>query len=186
MSDAQGTRHLEAPPIYTIGHSTRCVAKLVELLRRQDIRTVVDIRRFPRSAHNPQFNAETVAAELAGSAIDYVHEPRLGGRRHGSAIDGANAGWRNTSFRAFAGYMATIEFQGGLTEILELSRRGPLAIMCSEAVPWRCHRSLVADALLASGREVFDIIGDRVSAHRMTPFAHVNGTRVTYPHEAMV
>jgi len=186
MSDGPRTRHSNSPPIYTIGHSTRSVAKLVELLRRQDIRTVVDIRRFPRSAHNPQFNAETVASELAGSAIAYVHEPRLGGRRHNTVIDGENAGWRNTSLRAFADYMATTEFQGGLTKISELSRGGPLAIMCSEAVPWRCHRSLVADALLACGREVFDIIGDRVSAHRITPFARVNGTRVTYPGEAAV
>jgi uncharacterized protein (DUF488 family) len=93
-------------------------------------------------------------------------------------------GWRNRSFRAFAGYMATSEFQGGLQQILDLSRKGPPAIMCSEALPWRCHRSLVADALLASGQEVFDIIGGRVSAHRMTPFARVDGTRVTYPSEA--
>jgi uncharacterized protein (DUF488 family) len=171
-------------PIYTIGHSTRTVAQLIELLRRQDIRTIVDIRRFPRSAHNPQFNAQTLASELTTSAIDYLHEPRLGGRRHDRPIDRENAGWRNTSFQAFAGYMATSEFQGGLQQILDLSRTGPLAIMCSEALPWRCHRSLVADALLASGKEVFDIIGGRVSTHRMTSFARVDGTRVTYPSEA--
>jgi uncharacterized protein (DUF488 family) len=179
--NVQRTRPLEPLLIYTIGHSTRTVTQLVALLRRQDIRTLVDIRRFPRSAHNPQFNAETLASELSSSAIDYLHEPRLGGYRHNSAIDSKNAGWRNTSFRTFANYMATIEFQGGLQGILDLARTGPLAIMCSEAVPWRCHRSLVADALLACGAEVFDIVGERVSTHRMTPFARLDGPRVTYP-----
>jgi Protein of unknown function, DUF488 len=186
MTDGHRTGFLDHRTIYTIGHSTRTVAEFVEILRRQDIRTLVDIRSYPRSAHNPQFNAEALATVLAGSAITYLHEPRLGGRRHGSAVDGKNTGWRNASFRAFADYMATTEFQGGLQELLDLSRGRHLAIMCSEAVPWRCHRSLVADALLACDAEVFDIIGGRVSPHRMTPFARVDGTRVTYPGEAAV
>ena len=186
MKDAQGTSHLASPPIYTIGHSTRTVAQLVAVLHAQEVRMLIDIRSFPRSAHNPQFDAEPLASQLAGSEIDYRHETRLGGHRHHRAIDGENTGWRNGSFRAFADYMATSEFQSGLQEVLDLSSRGPLAIMCAEAVPWRCHRWLVADALLACGREVLDIIGDRVSAHRITPFARVSGTRVTYPGEATV
>jgi len=124
-------------------------------------------------------------SELPRSAIDYLHEPRLGGRRHGIAVDGDNTGWRNLSFRAFADYMATMEFQGGLQEILDLSRRGSLAIMCSEAVPWRCHRSLVADALLACSSEVFDISGERVSRHQMTPFARVR-ERTANGHKVLV
>jgi uncharacterized protein (DUF488 family) len=183
--DVQRAGPLNPLLIYTVGHSTRTVAQLVEILRRQGIRTLVDIRRFPRSAHNPQFNAEALASELATSAIGYRHEPRLGGRRHDGEIEGENTGWRNRSFRAFAAYMATSEFQDGLQELVDRSRSGPSAIMCSEALPWRCHRSLVADALLACGAEVFDIIGERVSAHRMTPFARVNGTRVTYPGDAV-
>jgi uncharacterized protein (DUF488 family) len=185
-SDGQRTGSRDHSPIYTIGHSTLTVAQVVEILHRHHIGTLVDIRSFPRSSHNPQFNAETLASELAGSAIDYLHEPRLGGYRHHSAIDGKNAGWRNASFRAFADYMATSEFQDGLQAILDLSLRWPLAIMCSEAVPWRCHRSLVADALLACDAKVFEIVGGRVSPHRMTRFAQVDGTRVTYPGEAPV
>ena len=146
------------------------------------MRTLVDIRTVPRSRRNPQFEQSALGAEMAQAGIDYVHLPELGGLRH-PRRDSPNTGWRNTSFRGYADYMLTDDFEAGLQRLLALaSERGPLAIMCAEAVPWRCHRSLVADALLARGVEVAHILsGSQPGAHRLTPMAHVQGTRVTYP-----
>ncbi len=175
----------ETPCIYALGHSTRSFAELVGLLRHHDVLTLADIRTIPRSRHNPQFNHETLAAALPNEGIRYVHLPRLGGRRRGLGKISPNAAWRNLSFRGYADYMLTEEFTEGLAELLALTATGPVAIMCAEAVPWRCHRALVADALLARGIVVQHIqSARRAIPHQLTPFARIEGEQVTYPGEA--
>ena len=146
------------------------------------MRTLVDIRSVPRSRRNPQFEQASLSPTLAAAGVEYVHLPELGGLRH-PRRDSPNTGWRNASFRGYADYMLTEDFQAGLDKLLGLaSERGPVAIMCAEAVPWRCHRSLVADALVARGLEVRHIVGHGpLTAHRVTPMAHIAGTVVTYP-----
>jgi len=167
--------------IYTVGHSTRPVEELVELLQAHGIRTLVDIRTVPRSRKNPQFNRDTLPKTLARADIRYVHLPRLGGLRH-ARKDSANTAWRNASFRGYADYMQTDEFARGLEELRELTPDGPLALMCAEAVRWRCHRSLVADALFARGVEVLHITSrTRAQPHALTPFAVLHGRQVLYP-----
>jgi uncharacterized protein (DUF488 family) len=135
----------------------------------------------PRSRHNPQFNEDALARDLPPRGIAYAREPGLGGLRH-ARKDSPNGAWRNASFRGFADYMQTPEFDAALDRLLALARRERVAILCAEAVPWRCHRSLVADALLARGVEVAHATSAaRASPHRMTPFARVADGRVTYP-----
>ena len=167
--------------VYTIGHSTRSLDELVALLRSFDMSVLADIRTIPRSRHNPQFNGETLGPALSALGIAYVQLSRLGGLRR-ARKDSLNTGWRNASFRGFADYMSTDEFEAGLAELRALVDDGCVAIMCAEAVPWRCHRSLVADALTARGAEVEHIMGAAHSSrHKLTPFAQVRGDRVTYP-----
>ncbi len=167
--------------IYTVGHSTRTAEELVELLRAHGIQTLVDIRTVPRSRTNPQFNQDTLPRTLAKEDLRYVHLSRLGGLRRTSK-DSPNMGWRNTSFRGYADYMQTDEFTQGLEELRELTKDGPLALMCAEAVRWRCHRSLVADALYARGVEVRHITSrTRAEPHKLTPFAELHGRQVLYP-----
>ena len=168
--------------IYTIGHSTRPFDELVEALRSFGVRTLVDIRTVPRSRHVPQFNAETLRRTLANRRIRYRHMKGLGGLRRPRA-DSINTAWRNTGFRGFADYMETPEFAEALRALRALARTaGPVAIMCAEAVPWRCHRSLVADALVAHGDEVVDIMGPgKGRPHALAPWARVENTRVSYP-----
>ena len=168
--------------IYTIGHSTRSLDELVEALRRFGVRTLVDIRTVPRSRHVPQFNQDNLRRALPNRRIRYRHMKALGGLRR-PRPDSTNTAWRNTGFRGFADYMETPEFEAALRELRALSREaGPVAIMCAEAVPWRCHRSLVADALIARGDEVVDIMAPASGRpHTLTPWAHVEGTKVTYP-----
>ncbi len=142
---------------------------------------VVDVRTIPRSRHNPQFNADSLPACLEKAGIRYCHLPGLGGLRQATR-DSLNRGWRNASFRGFADYMQTPAFEEALAELIRLARREPVALMCAEAVPWRCHRSLIADALLARGIGVEHILsGTRRQEHTLTPFARVRGTQVTYP-----
>ncbi len=173
------------PRIYALGHSTRSFEELVDLLRQYGIVTLADVRRFPRSRTYPQFNREVLEAALPAEGIRYVHLPRLGGRRKGLGPASPNTAWRNPSFRGYADYMQTTEFAAGIAELLALAASGPVAIMCAEAVPWRCHRSLIADALFVRGIVVQEIQSKRrVSSHQLTPFAHVEGERVTYPGEA--
>jgi len=136
------------PHILTIGHSTRTIADFTDLLGAHGVQLIVDIRTVPRSRHNPQFNENTLAASLKKSGIDYVRLKELGGLRH-PRKDSPNMGWRNESFRGFAGYMQTQDFEGAIGELVRLAQGRSVAIMCAEALPWRCHRSLVADALLA-------------------------------------
>ncbi|MGH9725040.1 MAG: DUF488 family protein, N3 subclade, partial [Candidatus Acidiferrales bacterium] len=143
-----------------------------------------DIRSIPRSRHNPQFNGDTLGPALRSEGLAYTHLKKLGGLRHAKA-DSINTAWRNKSFRGFADYMQTREFAAGLVRALKLARSKTCALMCAEAVPWRCHRSLVADALLARGYAVRDILSaSRAQPHKLTPFARVRGTQVTYPGEA--
>lgn len=167
--------------VYTIGHSTRSFESFVELLKTHGIRRLVDVRTMPRSRHNPQFNREALPGPLAAAGIKYSHLAELGGLRR-PRQDSANTGWRNASFRGFADYMGTAEFEAGLDELMELAGREPAAIMCAEAVPWRCHRSLISDALVAHGVAVEHIVGPKgTELHALTSFARVEGTRVTYP-----
>ncbi|HLN12722.1 MAG TPA: DUF488 domain-containing protein [bacterium] len=168
--------------VFTIGHSTRTLEEFVDLLRSAGVRTLVDIRTVPRSRRVPQFNQDALAVSLPSCGIRYHHLGALGGLRKPRA-DSTNTAWRNTSFRGFADYMQTPEFDAALRSLRRIAdAEGPVAIMCAEAVPWRCHRSLVADALVAHGDTVVDLMGPGSSrAHALTPWAVVTGTAVTYP-----
>lgn len=167
--------------IFTIGHSTRPFADFVELLKSNGVERVIDIRTVPRSRHNPQFNRDTLGPALRKFGIAYTHLKKLGGLRH-ARPDSVNLGWHNASFRGFADYMQTPDFEGGLARAIKLAQTKPSALMCAEAVPWRCHRSLVADALLVRGIPVKDIVGaSSPRPHELTPFARVRGTLITYP-----
>jgi uncharacterized protein (DUF488 family) len=178
---AEGEEHLEGVVVLTVGHSTRAVDEFVSLLRDNGVEILADVRTVPRSRHNPQFNRETLPEALAAAGIRYAHLPGLGGLRH-ARRDSINTGWRNASFRGFADYMQTAEFDAALAELIGIAREARVALMCAEAVPWRCHRSLIADALTARGITVEHIIGEgHGQPHRLTPFARVEGTRVTYP-----
>lgn len=168
--------------VYTIGHSTRPQAELIELLHHYEVATLADVRTIPRSRHNPQFNRDVLAEALPAAGLAYVHLPLLGGLRHGLGEASPNTGWRNESFRAYADYMQTAEFAEGLEQLRALTPAGPVALMCAEAVPWRCHRSLIADALTIRGVAVREIWSDtRTEIHKLTPFARVDGLRITYP-----
>lgn len=166
--------------VSTIGHSTRNIEDFISLLRENEIDLLVDIRTIPKSRHNPQFAAESLERSLLGVGITYTHLPGLGGLRH-SRKDSINGGWRNESFRGFADYMQTQEFEGAIEHLISIAKQS-LAIMCAEAVPWRCHRSLVADALVARGIDVLHIMGvGKVNQHELTSFAKVDGKRIWYP-----
>jgi len=170
--------------LYTIGHSTRTLDELVGLLRDAGVSILADIRTIPRSRHNPQFEMTALRPALSRRRIRYVHLPALGGLRH-ARKDSPNAGWRNASFRGYADHMMTDDFERGLDELHALTTGGTVAVMCAEAVPWRCHRSLVSDALTVRGAHVEHITGPgRRSLHRLTPFARVEGKRITYPPSA--
>ena len=166
-------------PVFTIGHSTRTLDELVALLREHGVRTLADIRTAPGSRRMPWFAKAALASELPADGIGYEHLPGLGGLRKPRA-DSINTGWRNEAFRGYADHMATEEFERGVERLLALP--GPVAAMCAEAVPWRCHRSLLGDYLAAQGVPVVDIIGPgSAQDHRMTPFARVIEGRVIYP-----
>lgn len=167
--------------ILTVGHSTRALDKFVSLLKAYGVKRVVDVRSIPKSRHVPQFNRELLARSLRARGIAYVHLKALGGRRHVKK-ESVNLGWRNASFRGFADYMATEEFRAGIERLLKLAGSKRTAIMCAEAVPWRCHRSLIGDALLLRGAVVEDILSPtNRRPHELTPFAKVQGDRITYP-----
>ena len=171
----------EQARIFTVGHSTRTLDELVELLRAFEVAVLADIRTIPRSRHNPQFNVDAMGPALSPHGLGYAHLPELGGLRRTRA-DSPNSGWRNASFRGYADHMMTPEFEAGLVKLHGLAASGPVALMCAEAVPWRCHQSLVADALTVRGAHVEHITAPtRSSPHKLTGFAHVEGTRITYP-----
>lgn len=184
---AEDTRRMRAAPgwgrarVLAIGHSTRPIAELLELLAAAGAVTLADVRTIPRSRANPQFDGKALARALRGAGIGYAHLPALGGLRR-PRRDSPNGAWRNASFRGYADHMQTPEFEEGLCQLRALARDGPVAVMCAEAVPWRCHRSLLADSLHAHGVVVEHIVGrGRTRPHRVTPFARIAGRRVTYP-----
>jgi uncharacterized protein (DUF488 family) len=180
-SDRQVTPHLPRDAIFTVGHSVLPIADFLALLQAYGINCLADIRTVPRSRHNPQFNTDALAPVLDANGIEYVHLRALGGLRHPRPAS-PNSGWRNKSFRGYADYMQSQDFIEGLEQLIALSRTRRAAMMCAEAVPWRCHRSLVGDALLVRGLPVIDILSQHEAReHRLTPFARVDGTRITYP-----
>ena len=167
--------------VLTIGHSNRSSEEFLQLLSAYKVQLLADVRKLPGSRANPQFGGAELAKSLRSAAIDYVHLPGLGGLRRGSP-DSPNGGWRNTSFRAFADYMLTPEFADAIADLISRAAAQRCAIMCAEAVPWQCHRSLIADALVVRGIPVEHILSKtRGDKHTLRDWAHVEGTRITYP-----
>lgn len=167
--------------IHTIGHSTRTLAELVGLLRAHDVTLLADVRTRPGSRRLPHFDREVLERELPAAGIAYRHVRELGGLRR-PRPDSPNLAWRNQSFRGYADHMQTDEFRQALDGLIELAATRSVAIMCAEAVPWRCHRSLVADALLVRGHAVRHIVGEGpAKPHSLTSFAYVERDRITYP-----
>lgn len=173
---------MDQPLVCTIGHSTLPIEEFIDLLRSNEVRCLLDIRTVPKSRHNPQYHQDTLPQSLRAAGIAYRHLPGLGGLRRPRA-DSPNGAWRNTSFRGYADYMQTPEFAQNVEDVMALAREQRCCLMCAEAVPWRCHRSLVADALLVRGVPVEHIIGHKRKPHTLTPFAHVDGLAITYPPE---
>ncbi|MGH7978718.1 MAG: DUF488 family protein [Limisphaerales bacterium] len=173
------------PVVLTVGHSTRTLAEFIRLLQIHAVTRVVDVRTVPRSRHNPQFNQDSLSVALKKAGLGYVRIPGLGGLRHAKR-DSLNLGWRNASFSGFADYMQTPDFERSLKQLIRLTTKDRIALMCAEAVPWRCHRSLIADALLVRGICTEDIMSPtRRQIHMLTPFAKVCGTTITYPDEVV-
>ena len=172
---------IAAPVVYTVGHSTRSSEEFIGLLQAHGIEHLVDVRTIPKSRHNPQFGREALAAALLQAGIRYTHMPGLGGLRR-AAPGSPNSGWRNASFRGYADYMQTAPFQQSLAACIALAGAERIALMCAEAVPWRCHRSLIADALTVRGIAACEIASrERARRHVLTRWAVVNGTDLTYP-----
>lgn len=172
-----------APLVMTIGHSTHALEEFIGLLQAHEATCIVDVRTIPRSRHNPQFNKDCLPTSLKEFGLGYLHMPGLGGLRH-TKSDSPNLGWRNASFRGFADFMQTPEFVQSLEELIRLVWQERIVLMCAEAVPWRCHRSLIEDALLVRGIRCEDILGaTHRTVHTLTPFAKVQGTTITYPAE---
>lgn len=170
------------PAIYTIGHSTRPLEALIEILKAHGVQSLADVRRYPGSRRLPWFNAANFAEALPQAGIAYLPFPALGGRRR-PASDSPNSGWRSASFRGYADYMQTREFTDALGLLISEARKVPTVIMCAEAVPWRCHRSLIADALILKGWQVRDILTAAPPAeHKLTPFLKAINGQPTYPH----
>jgi len=172
------------PLVFTIGHSTHPLDAFIGLLKKNEVRHVLDVRTVPHSRRNPQFDKSVLPESLRVPGINYTHLPGLGGLRHPTR-DSINKAWRNTSFRGFADYMQTPEFEEGLLRILELADSEQCVLMCAEAVPWRCHRSLIGDALVARGARVEHIISSNErKLHVMTPWAQTDGLKIFYPSQA--
>jgi uncharacterized protein (DUF488 family) len=167
--------------VLTIGHSTHPLAEFIALLQTHGVTLVADVRTVPRSRRNPQFNRDSLPVSLKAANIGYVHLSGLGGWRQPQP-DSPNQGWRSPAFQGFADYMLTSEFEKYLSGLIELARGEHLAMMCAEALPWHCHRSLIADALAVRGITVAHIMGPKSpQPHRLNPMARVEGTRITYP-----
>jgi len=167
--------------VLTIGHSNRTIDEFISLLQPSSVELLVDVRKMPGSRHNPQFSRDALAATLAAAGIDYLHMPGLGGLRR-PRKDSINTAWQNDSFRGYADYMQTTEFAHNLAELDQLGAARTTAIMCAEAAPWRCHRSMIADALTARGVEVRHIMSrEKATLHALREFAVVEDGRVTYP-----
>jgi len=167
--------------VFTIGHSTRTLEEFTQLLKTYGVSVLVDVRTVPRSKHNPQFNKETLPASLKPSSVKYIHMPEIGGLRRPKR-DSVNLAWKNMGFRGYADYMQTKEFTDNLLKIMALARENCLAIMCAEALPWRCHRSLISDALVVRHVKVQHIISSTSClSHELNETAKVEGTKITYP-----
>ncbi len=170
-----------ANPVYTIGHSTRTIEAFIKLLKIYGVEAVVDVRTIAGSEYNPQYNEESLRNSLGKHNISYTRMRGLGGLRQATKLSPNNA-WKNKSFRGYADYMQTPEFAESIKELVRLAQEKQVAIMCAEAVPWRCHRSLIGDALLVRHIKVIDLISEKgTRPHKMTPFALVKGQTVTYP-----
>lgn len=181
MSAANRKSPKQRLTVFTVGHSTRTLPEFIDLLKANGIERVADVRSIPRSRHTPHFNRPRLSKKLRRSGIAYIHLRDLGGRRHTTKAS-VNTGWRNASFRGFADYMLTGQFQKGLARLIVLAKKRPTAIMCAEAVPWRCHRSLIGDALLIRGIGVEDLFSPtNRKPHKLTPFAKTRGLKITYP-----
>jgi uncharacterized protein (DUF488 family) len=175
------TRANSEVTVFTVGHSTRSIEEFLSILAAHGIERLVDVRSIPKSRRVPQFNSDALGASLQQQGIQYLHMKALGGLRHPKK-DSVNLGWRNASFRGYADYMASDEFRAGIERLLQLAREKRTAIMCAEAVPWRCHRSLIGDALLIREIQVEDILSARSPRpHELTPFAKVDGLNIVYP-----
>lgn len=167
--------------IYTIGHSTHPIERFLRTLKAHDIEQLVDVRTIPKSRHNPQFAQAEIKKSLSDSGIKYMRIEKLGGLRRTNEAS-KNKAWRNKSFRGYADYMQTDDFKNGIEELIKHADQKSTAIMCAEAVPWRCHRSLIGDALLVRDIEVIDIMSEKTTkAHSLTSFAKVSGKSITYP-----
>jgi hypothetical protein len=174
-------KHQQGLSLFTIGHSKRSIDEFLSMLKAHGIEQLVDVRRFPGSRRVPQFNRDSLAESLRAQGLAYAHLPNLGGMREPRS-DSPNIAWRNAAFRGYADHMATQEFRSGVEKLMELARAKRTAIMCAEAVPWRCHRSLLSDALIARGVEVEDIMSEYTrSKHELTPFAKISENEITYP-----
>ena len=169
--------------IFTIGHSTRDFDELIEILRAHGVQAIADVRLIPRSRRYPHFNDEALKHELPKNGIAYLPFKSLGGRKR-PMLHSPNTGWRNASFQGYADFMQTPDFEAALNDLIQAAAKQPTTIMCAEAVPWRCHRSLIADALLVRGWRVMDIFdAKKATEHELTKFAKVEDTRITYPPE---
>jgi uncharacterized protein (DUF488 family) len=167
--------------LFTIGHSTRSIDEFLDLLRIHRIQRIIDVRTVPRSRRHPHFSQEALRESVVAAGIGYAHMPELGGLRK-PRRDSVNTAWRNEGFRGFADHMRSAEFEAGLQGLIGFGETDRVAVMCAEAVPWKCHRSLIADALVARGVPVAHIVGaDAPRPHRLDPTARVDGERVTYP-----
>lgn len=167
--------------VYTIGHSTRTIEDFIKLIKTYGIEMVIDVRTIAGSRFNPQYNEESLSKSLSKKKISYLRIKGLGGLRH-TTKDSINTAWKNLSFRGYADYMQTSEFAEGIEQLIKLAKEKQIAIMCAEAVPWRCHRSLIGDALTVRKIEVVNIISEKSSMpHKITPFARVKGHTITYP-----
>lgn len=167
--------------LFTIGHSTHSLKEFLVILRAHGVKQVVDVRTIPHSRHNPQFNKESLAIFLRNHTINYAHAKELGGLRRAKR-NSPNTGWRNLSFRGFADYMLTEDFESALNNLMRKAEKKPTAIMCAEAVPWRCHRSLIADTLAAQNWRVFHIYSKKtIKKHKPTPFLRIRSGKIIYP-----
>jgi uncharacterized protein (DUF488 family) len=173
------TKKLTKTIVMTIGHSTHSLEEFVRILNTHGVKQIIDVRTIPKSRHNPQFNKDTLSKGIG--KIGYIHMSGLGGLRHAKA-DSPNTGWRNASFRGYADYIQTEKFEKNLEKLIEIASKKQIAIMCAEAVPWRCHRSLIADALTVRNVQVEHIYSaTSIKSHELTPFAKVKDTKITYP-----
>jgi uncharacterized protein (DUF488 family) len=171
--------------LLTIGHSNRPIDEFLHMLESHGVERLVDVRTFPHSRHNPQFNQDALAQSLRAAAIDYRHMPALGGLRR-PRPDSPNSGWRNPHFRGYADHMQSPEFQQAIRELLQIAAQKTTTVMCAEAVPWRCHRSLIADTAVAHGVPVLHIMSPaKADPHKLTSFARIDGTTVQYPAETL-